>query len=72
MAICAAAALLAFAPVARAADPPTGAVTSSWHSPAGNPVTPSGTLTPPGTPEDMPFTVTASAVPSMTQRGRTS
>jgi hypothetical protein len=59
LAVCATA-VLALAPDARADDPPTGAVTSSWHSPAGNPpLDSSGTPTPPGTPEDMPFTVTA-------------
>jgi hypothetical protein len=63
MAVCAAVAALVLAPAARAADPPTGAVISSWHSPAGNPVNPDGTATPPGTPESMPFTVTAHSAP---------
>jgi hypothetical protein len=66
MAVCAAVAALVLAPAARAADLPTGAVISSWHSPAGNPVKPDGTATPPGTPEDMPFTVTAHAAPGGT------
>jgi hypothetical protein len=59
MAVCAAASALVLAPAARAADPPTGAVTSAWHSPAGNPVGPDNKPTPPGTPEDMPFDVSA-------------
>jgi hypothetical protein len=66
MAICAAAMLFVLAPDARAADPPTGAVISSWHSPAGNPVNADNTPSPPGTPEDMPFDVSAHAAPGGT------
>jgi hypothetical protein len=58
MGVCAAAAALVLAPSARAADGPSGAVTSAWHSPAGNPAG-----TPSGTPEDMPFSVTAASAP---------
>jgi hypothetical protein len=61
--MCAAALALALAPSARAADGPSGRVTSSWHSPAGNPVDANGDPTPPGTPEDMPFTVAATSAP---------
>jgi hypothetical protein len=68
LAICAAA--LVLAPGARAADPPTGAVTSSWHSPAGNPTDSAGNPTPPGTPESMPFTVTAHSAQGGANLGR--